>query len=141
MGRDALWDSVGMASRLLPLRVGDVDLLVETVSVAGSEPTSRLRNASGRVVDAFDHARDAIVEIATATGEAVGRMTHAATRPEQVEVEFGLKFSTQGTVVVAGASGEASLVVRLRYPAPRGAQGEVAAGGAEAAGAAAGDAG
>ncbi|WP_328460223.1 CU044_2847 family protein [Streptomyces sp. NBC_00448] len=116
-----------MTSRLLPLRVGDVDLLVETVTVAGSEPTSRLRNASGRVVDAFDHARDAIVEIASATGEAIGRLTHEATRPEQVEVEFGLKFSTQGTIVVAGVSGEASLVVRLKYPAPRGEQDGTAA--------------
>lgn len=101
--------------------------MVETVTVAGSEPTSRLRNASGRVVDAFDHARDAIVEIASATGEAIGRLTHEATRPEQVEVEFGLKFSTQGTIVVAGVSGEASLVVRLKYPAPRGEQGAAAA--------------
>ncbi|MDJ0346187.1 CU044_2847 family protein [Streptomyces sp. H10-C2] len=102
---------------MLPGRVGDVDLLVETVAAAGSESTSRLQDAGGRVVDAFDHARDAIVEIASSTAEAIQRLGDRAIRPEQVEVEFGLKFSAQGNVVVAGTSGEASLVIKVMYQA------------------------
>ncbi|HEY9371912.1 CU044_2847 family protein [Streptomyces sp.] len=107
-----------MTNRLLPVRVGDVELLVETVPVAGSEPTSRLQGASRHVVDAFDHAQDAVVAIATSAAEGIGRLKDRAVRPEQVEVEFGLKFSAQGNVIVAGASGEASLVVRMTYRGP-----------------------
>ncbi|MEU6487358.1 CU044_2847 family protein [Streptomyces sp. NPDC046887] len=106
-----------MARRILPVRVGDVELLVETVPVAGSESTSRLTDAGDRVVDAFDHARDALVEIASSAAEAVHRLGQRAARPQTLEVEFGLKFSLQGNVVVAGASSEATLLVRVVYDA------------------------
>lgn len=106
-----------MATRTLPVRIGDVDLLVETMPAAGSESTSRLPAPGDRIVDAFDRARDAVVEIASSVGEAVQRLGRRAVRPERMEVEFGLKFSAQGTVVVAGASSEASLLVRITYPA------------------------
>ena len=36
-------------------------------------------------------------------------------RPDEVEVRFGLKFSAQGNVIVAGAAGEATLEVTLTY--------------------------
>ncbi|MFG3020188.1 CU044_2847 family protein [Streptomyces sp. NPDC048254] len=107
-----------MTNRLLPVRVGEVELLVETVPVAGSEPTSRLGDAERRVVDSFDHARDAVVEIAASAAEAVRRLRERAAAPESVEIEFGLKFSAQGSIIVAGTSGEASLVVRMSYRAP-----------------------
>jgi hypothetical protein len=38
-----------MAGRVVPVRVGDVEVLVETVLVAGTEPTSRLGDAGERV--------------------------------------------------------------------------------------------
>jgi hypothetical protein len=108
-----------MVSRILPIRVGDVELFMETVPVAGSESTSRLSDAGDRVVDAFDRARDALVEIASSAADAVHRLEQRAARPESLEVEFGLKFSAQGNVVVAGASSEAALVVRVVYDASR----------------------
>ena len=39
----------------------------------------------------------------------------AAARPDRVEVEFGLKFSASGGVIMAGVAGEASLKVTLGY--------------------------
>lgn len=107
-----------MTNRLLPVRVGEVELLVESVLVPGSEPTSRTGDAARQVVDTFDQARDALVEVATRMAQAVGRLRDRAAAPEEVEIEFGLKFSAQGNVIVAGASGEASLVVRMTYRAP-----------------------
>lgn len=108
-----------MTSRLLPVRAGDVDLMIETVPAVGSESTSRLVDGAGeRVLDAFDRARDAVVAIATSTAEAIDRLHGRAVHPEQVEVEFGLKFSAQGGIVVAGASGEATLVVKVTYQGP-----------------------
>ena len=104
-----------MSARVVPMRIGDVDLLVEVVPVAGSEQTSTLDKAGQRVVDAFGRAQNAIVAVASSVVETVGRLGERAARPEHVEVEFGLKFSIQGDVVVASASGEATLRVAISY--------------------------
>lgn len=73
----------------MPIRIGDVELLVGTSPVTGSEPTS--------------------------TVDVIGQLSESAVRPEQAEVTFGLQFSAQGNVVLAGVSGEATLEVTLRY--------------------------
>lgn len=101
--------------RAIPVRVGDIELLVETAPVAGSEPTSRLDAAVDRAGEAFTRAQGAIVEIATSTVESIRAATARAARPDQLEVEFGLKFSAKGDVIVAGAAGEATLKVKLVY--------------------------
>jgi hypothetical protein len=108
-----------MVGRVVPVRVGAVEVLVETVPVAGSEQTSgRLDEAGRRVVDAFDRAEEAIVEIAGKLAGTVAELGRRSTRPEQVQVQFGLKFTAQGNVIVAGASAEASLQVTISYGSP-----------------------
>jgi Trypsin-co-occurring domain 1 len=105
------------ASRLIPVRVGDieVEVEVEAVPVAGTEPTSgRAARAAGSVLDAFGRAQDAIIEVAKSTAEMIEK-AGAAARPDRVEVEFGLKFSVSGTVIMAGVAGEATLRVTLGY--------------------------
>lgn len=101
--------------RSIPVRVGDVDLLVEAELVAGTEPTSRIDSAVDRVGDAYARAQDAIVEIATSTAESIRKATARAARPDGVEIEFGLKFTVRGDVIMASAAGEATLKVRLTY--------------------------
>jgi hypothetical protein len=55
-----------MAERVVPMKVGGVDLLVTTVVLPGSEQTSgRLERAGEKVVDAFDGAQAAIEAIGT----------------------------------------------------------------------------
>lgn len=105
-----------MAGRVVPVRVGEVELLVETAPVAGSEPTSTRLDRAGEVVaDAFDRAQSAIVAVATSTVDTIGRLGEQAVRPQQVQVKFGLKFTAKGNVIVAEASGEATLEVTLTY--------------------------
>ncbi|MGQ0778561.1 MAG: CU044_2847 family protein [Pseudonocardiales bacterium] len=104
-----------MAGRVMPMRIGGVELLVETTPVAGSEPTSALGRAQDAVVGAYERAQAAIVAVASSTVDVIGQLDDKPARLEQVEVKFGLKFSAQGTVVLAGASGEATLEVTLRY--------------------------
>jgi hypothetical protein len=87
---------------VVPVRVGEVDLLVETVLVAGTEPTSGLDKVGDRIVDAFAAAREAIVEVASSTAEVVGQLGQRARRPDQLEVEFGLSFTAKGNVIVVG---------------------------------------
>jgi hypothetical protein len=84
----------------------------------GTETTSKASKAAEQVVDAFDRAKQTIREIAESTAGLIADATERGARPNQLQVEFGLKFSVQGNVIVAGASGEAALVVRLNLRRP-----------------------
>lgn len=109
-----------MTVRVAPVRVGEVDLLVETVQVAGTEltsGTSRLDSAGERIVDAFTQARAAIVEVTSSTAEIVEKLGQRARRPEKLEVEFGLSFSAKGNVIVVSGEAGATLRVKVSYDA------------------------
>jgi hypothetical protein len=111
----------------MPVRVDGVEILVEAVPVTGTEPTSgKVSKATGSVLDAFGRAQEAIIAVARSTAKMIDS-AGAAARPDRVEVAFGLKFSASGGVIMAGASGEASLMVTLSYDvAGRGASGHPA---------------
>jgi hypothetical protein len=74
----------------------------------------RAAQAAGSVLEAFGRAQDAIIEVAKSTAQMIDK-AGAAARPDRVDVEFGLKFSASGTVIIAGVAGEASLKVTLGY--------------------------
>jgi hypothetical protein len=95
--------------------VGGVELLVETTQVAGTEETSTLDRAQEAVGEAFDRAQSAIVAVAVSTVRTMGQLGKRSVHPDEMEVKFGLKFSAQGNVIVAGAAGEATLEVTLIY--------------------------
>ncbi len=104
-----------VAGRAVVMQVGGVDLLVETSTVASSEQTSALGKAAGAVAHAFDGAQSAIVAVATSTVNTIAQLGHRSVHPDEMTVTFGLKFSAQGNVIVAGAAGEATLEVTLTY--------------------------
>lgn len=106
-----------MAVRAVPMRIGEVDLLVETVPLAGTESTSTLDKAGDRIVDAFATARSAILEVAASTAEVVETLSTRARRPDHLEVEFGLSFTAKGNVIVAGGEAGAALRVKVVYDA------------------------
>lgn len=120
-----------MAGRAVSMRVGGMDLLVETVPVAGTEQTAgRLDRAQEAVADAFERAQSAIVAVAESTVRTIGQLGRRSVHPDEMQVTFGLKFSAQGNVIVAGAAGEATLEVALTYrraPAETDATGETGA--------------
>jgi Trypsin-co-occurring domain 1 len=109
-----------MAGKLMPMRIGDVEVLVEAMPVAGTEPTSGLDKAKDKVTDAFDRAKATIVAMGESTADVIKRLTTGpAAHPDTVEVEFGLAFSAKGNVVVAEASAQATLKVKLTYTIPK----------------------
>lgn len=55
------------------------------------------------------------MEVASTTVDMVGRLAERSVRPDQLEVDFALKFATDGNVIVAAASADAALRVRLSY--------------------------
>jgi hypothetical protein len=117
-------DGRGASTRVIPVSVDGVELLVETVPVTqpGTQPTASVEELAARAGELFDRAQDAVVAVASSVAATTKRLRERGMRPDRVEVEFGLKFSAQGRVVVAAASGEASLRVLMSYDAPTGAQ-------------------
>ena len=104
-----------VAGQLIPVQVGDIEIAVEAVREPGTEPTAgRTGKAAENVLGAFGRAQETIIEVAKSTAEMIDK-AGMAVRPDRVEVEFGLKFSVSGGVIMAGVAGEASLKVTLGY--------------------------
>jgi hypothetical protein len=110
-----------MVGRLVPTQVGQVQVFVETLPpAAGSEQTAgRIEDAGRKVVEAFDRAQDAIVEIASTVSGSVTAMARRSVDPDTMTVEFGLSFTVKGDLVVVGSTAAASLKVTLSYDRDR----------------------
>lgn len=104
-----------MVAQVTPIQVGDIELLIETVPVAGSEEISRIDDAIGRAGAAFSQAQAAIVEVAKSIAAVIEATTAKAAQPTSLVVEFGLDFSAKGNVIIGGATGGATLKVTLTY--------------------------
>jgi hypothetical protein len=73
-----------------PVRVGDVELMVETVTVAGTEPTSgRATEAAERVLESFVAAETAIESICERVAGIVESTAAKAKRPSSLVVSSG----------------------------------------------------
>jgi hypothetical protein len=76
--------------------------------------------AYDHVTDAWQRAKATIIAVGESTVDVVTRLgASKVARPAKVEVEFGLGFSAKGHVIVAEASAEATLKVKLVYEVPR----------------------
>lgn len=107
-----------MAARVTEMRFGGVDVLIEPVPVAGSEPTSALDRAAGQVTDVLARARSTIRSVAESMGELIHDIAESkAAHPKKVEVELGLGFTAKGNVIVVGGEAAATLKVTLTYQA------------------------
>lgn len=108
-----------MAGKAIPVRVGDAVILVEASPMAGSEHTStRATKAADGAIEAFDAVKGTIVDLAVATVRVIEAAAERAARPDHVEITFGLKVTVEGKVIVAGASAEGSIEVKLTYDTP-----------------------
>jgi Trypsin-co-occurring domain 1 len=108
-----------MGGQVIVVRVDDVEVLVETARVVGTEQTSAGDRTQQKLVDAFERAQDTIVAVSTKVAATVQRLAAAGARPDKIEVEFGLKFTAKGDVIVASGSGEVALKVIVGYDPAR----------------------
>jgi Trypsin-co-occurring domain 1 len=98
------------------MKVGDVSLLVETSPGAAAPALApRVDAPVSQLENAFTNAQNAIAAIASSTVNAIRNAAESAAHPDEVQVMFGLSFSAEGDVIVAGASGSATLQVTLIY--------------------------
>jgi hypothetical protein len=103
-----------MPANVLPIRLGDDEVLIEVVQVAGTQNTARPSDAAAKVLDAFETVKQTIVDMAVSTQDVINRTIESA-RPDTLEVKFGLNISAHGNVIIAGGSASASISVTLTY--------------------------
>jgi Trypsin-co-occurring domain 1 len=99
----------------LPVRLGDVSLVIETIQLPGSEPTAGWRDVTSRVSDAFEKAQEAIVELASKLATTVSNLETSGKRPDHLALEFGLSFTVEGNLLFVASSADASLKVTISY--------------------------
>lgn len=107
-----------MVGRVVPMRFGDVEVLVEAIQLGGNEPTSVIDRATGQVVDAVQRVRSTLSAITKSVTGVVDDLASQAAHPDKIEVEVGLGFSMKGSVVVVSGGADASLKVKLTYTVP-----------------------
>ncbi|MFD9193358.1 CU044_2847 family protein [Streptomyces phaeochromogenes] len=98
-----------------PSKDGDGFLVVE---VAEDEPgvieVSRLGNA---VADATTSFEEGIDRISNAASAALRRLRDMPSRPDEVSLEFGMRFNAEFGAVIAKSQGEAQLNVTMTWRA------------------------
>ena len=84
--------------------------------MAGTETTARraAKAATANVLDVFGRPQDAIIEVAEATAQMIEK-AGSTVGPDRVKVEFRQPLSGPGTLIIAGAAGEASPRVTLGH--------------------------
>ena len=98
----------------IEIMVGGMVIQAEAVPAVGTELTSGSTTKVAAHLDTFQTAQDAIVQVARSTAQMIAR-TEADSRPDRVELEFGLGFTTAGEVLLAKVAGQASLKVSLAW--------------------------
>jgi hypothetical protein len=98
------------------MRIGDVEVLVETTPIAGTELASAADAVREKVADSFEHAKATIVAVGKSAVDIIERLSESpVARPSSVEIDIGLGFTVDGRVILAAASASATLNVHLVY--------------------------
>jgi hypothetical protein len=93
----------------------DVSIIVEFASVPGLKQTSILpEDVTQKSAEALASAMGAIYQMARRT-QAVIRALPVSERPHEMEVDFNLKLTATGGVVLAKAGVESTLNVKLKW--------------------------
>jgi hypothetical protein len=94
-----------------PLEGGD-SVLIEVEDSAGASVTRGLH--ADQVIETVGNSFEAAIEaIKPAAAAIAGKFRDFAGAPEDVEVEFGLKFTGQAGAIIASASTEAQFRVKM----------------------------
>ena len=109
----------GATTNIIPARIGQEDVLVEAVVVAGTEKLSSKGRAVDRVQTMLDGAQSVIRSFAEETAGTVARIRQTVGSPDEVSVALGLSFATTGKIIIASSTASASITVTLTYKAAK----------------------
>ena len=107
-------------SELLPLSLADGEsILVEVESVAET-PVTRGFDPVRQLEESESKFEDVVKRLGPAVKAIVSDLRAAADWPDEVEVEFAVKLTTDANVVIAKAGGEANFRIALRWSQAKG---------------------
>lgn len=107
-----------MSAILVPIDGEPIWVEVEPQSQYGSQPTTSAEKVMKQTKEMFDHAQTTIALVSSKLARSIKNMDQALA-PETFELEFGLKFSAEGTVMLASATAECALKVKMSYTMKR----------------------
>jgi hypothetical protein len=79
---------------------------------SGLEPAARPGEVAARASETLENAINTVKPAAEAI---LSRLSNLSQRPEEIEVEFGLKASAQAGMFIASGTIEANYVVKLKW--------------------------
>jgi len=101
-------------SELLTVVVDGVTFYVETAAEYGSEETGSLGRLRRQGEDALDIAKSVLIAVAKTTTEALNSLVSLVS-PQELTVEFALKFSAEGNAILTKIGSEANLRFTMKY--------------------------
>lgn len=104
----------------LSVQINGQEVLIETDPGYGSEYTG-VDDVVEQAQDAFERAKTTIANVSKSMASTV-RNLHGDNRPDEFSLEFGIKFKTDSSVVIASAGAEATLTVKMLYKHPPGSE-------------------
>lgn len=99
---------------LVSTEIQGIPVLVEALPESGAEPTGGSRRTE-RVQEMFSRAQDVIQQVALSVVEIREKLAAHARSPDQIELQFGIKFTAQGNIVLSQAGIESSIAVKVVY--------------------------
>ncbi|BCJ44609.1 hypothetical protein GCM10010168_14220 [Actinoplanes ianthinogenes] len=100
---------------LLPADINGVQILVEVTRSAGTEPTSGRQQTAEKVSDLLERSQKVIEAVAQSISATGLHVAQKASQASQIEIQFGLKFSAQGNIILGGVSAEGTLAVKMIF--------------------------
>ena len=100
-------------TELLRFRTEDGGSLL--VEVDEHEPGFRPASRAAAIADAKQKFEDALVDVRAAAERALAVFTEGTLRPDQVDVEFGVRLNAEAGAVIAKTSVEGHMTVKLSW--------------------------
>ena len=101
--------------QLIELNLNEGGSVLVEVDEPGRGPVTRGRGASELVSKASKSLEEAVGQIGPAAQAIVAELRRTADWPDEVEVEFAVKLSTDANVIIARTGGEANFRVTLKW--------------------------
>jgi hypothetical protein len=100
---------------LLELDVEEGESVLVEVDDAPARPVTRGGRSADVVIQASENLEQVVGRLGPAIRGIVSELREAADWPDEVEVEFSVKLSSDANVIIARAGGEANFKIALRW--------------------------
>lgn len=98
----------------LKVNIGGEVVYFEVEPTFGSEKTSAMSTALERAEDAFERAKKTVTSIASSMVSDLQKLDQKIT-PDEFTLEFAIKFTAEGNVMVTKVGNEANFKISMKY--------------------------